>query len=45
MKFDLQFSVKIEPKSILASFTHWVLQLRTVKAGWSGLHKLYTINI
>jgi hypothetical protein len=23
MKFDLQFSVKIEPESILASFTHW----------------------
>ena len=45
MKFDLQFSVKIEPKSILASFTHWVLQIRTVKTGLNSIHKLYTIKI
>ncbi len=25
MKFELQFAVKIEPQSVLACFTHWVL--------------------
>jgi HEPN domain-containing protein len=38
-------SAKIEPKSILASFTHWVLQIRTVKTGLNSIHKLYTIKI
>ena len=38
-------AVKIEPKSILASFTHWVLQFRIVKTGLNGIHKLYTIKI
>jgi hypothetical protein len=35
--------MKFEPKSILASFTHWVLQFRIAKTGLSGPHKLYTI--
>ena len=33
MKFELYFSVKIDSQGILASFTHWVLQIRTVRTG------------
>jgi hypothetical protein len=42
IKFELQFTVKIDSQSILASFTHWVLQIRTVKTGLNSIHKLYT---
>jgi len=42
MKFELQFTVKIEPQSVLACFTHWVLPYHRVESGLSGLHKLHT---
>ena len=44
MKVQLQFLVKIDSQSILASFTNWVLQIRTVKTGLNGIHKFYTIK-
>ena len=40
-----QFAVKIEPQSVLACFTHWVLPYQMVKSGLNGLHKLQTIKI
>jgi len=44
MKFKLQFTVKIEPHSVLACFTHWILPHLIVKTGLNGLHRLYTIK-
>ena len=41
VKFELQFSVKIDSQSILSAFTHWVLPRGIVETGLSGLHKLY----
>jgi NAD+ synthase (glutamine-hydrolysing) len=37
--------VKIDFQSILACFTHRVLQIRTVKIGFNGMHKQHTIKI
>ncbi len=42
MKFKLQFAVKIEPISILASFTHWVLQFSIMITQSNAFHKLYS---
>ena len=36
--------VKIEPQSVLACFTHWVLPDHRVESGLGGLHKLYAIK-
>jgi len=41
VKFELLFCLKIDSQSILASFTHWFLQIRTVKTGLNSIHKLY----
>ena len=45
VKFELQSAIKIELKSVLAQFTHWVLPYRMVESGLNGLHKLYAIII
>jgi hypothetical protein len=45
MKFELQFPIKLEPQSVLACFTDWVLLQQMVKTGLNGLHRLYTIKI
>ena len=42
VKFELQFTAKIEPQSVLACFTHWILLHLIVKTGLNGPHKLYT---
>jgi len=44
MKFALQFPVKINSQSILASFTDEVLQFIIMRLKLNGLGKLYTIN-
>ncbi len=37
--------VNIEPQSVLACFTHWVLPYQMIGIDSSGLHRLYTIRI
>ena len=44
VKLKLQCTVKIEPQSVLACFTHWVLPYQMVETGLNGLHGLYTIK-
>jgi hypothetical protein len=41
MKFELQFAIKIEPQSVLASFTRWVLSLTMVKVRQIPFRRLY----
>jgi len=40
---ELVSAVKIEPQSVLACFTHWVLPYQMVETGLNGLHKLHAI--
>jgi hypothetical protein len=44
VKLKLQSTVKIEPQSVLACFTHWILLYQMVETGLDGLHGLYTIK-